>query len=1019
MTIKKSIGLALGLLFASASLLAQQTQDYLSKESTYDHAVELYNNGHYSAAYNSFDDFIRAEEKNSQLMIEDEITINSRLYRALSATLAGRGQGIKQVDDFLQAYPEHPNTSLAKLELGKYYFEKRDFNNALYYLEAVDYYALDEDKQNDYNLSMGYTYFIKKRFAQAINYLQPASNSNSQYQIPATYYLGLSQYFQGNHSDALKELFKVKDDLRYSPAIPFYVSKIYFGQGEYDKLIAYAEPKLASNLEYKADIEHLLGQAYFNKQEYQRALPYLEAYGDSGKKMTPEATYQLAYTLYQMKSYDKAIAQFEKLNVVDTELGQTAMHALAESYLRVNEKQKARNAFAQASRMNHNSEIQENASYNHAKLSYELGFDNEALTLINAYLEKYPRTSNKVEAEEMLIDLLVSSNNYKDALQAMQNMDNRSERVNRAMQKVAYLRAVEVYNGGYPGKAKGLFDIVREHPYQASYVALADYWTGEIAYEFDRYDIANSYMTKYLASTADASMNSHAHYTKGYSLYNKKQYSQALQQFQQVGSNVPFSIDASVRAADCHFAMRNYAQALSKYSAATSSSNSSADYASYQIAVLNGLQGDSASKLRKLKSLYTSKPSSAYADDALFEYGRVYTTQENYPQAISAYEDLLRKYPKSEKVKNAYLQLGLINSNQNNNNEALRYYDKVVQGYPGSEEADAALKSIKEIYIETGRPEEYVRYIKRVKNVDLSTSEEEQIMYSAAEAQFQNGDCASATAGFSNYIRKYSRGLYKANAHFYRGECLIQQQKNAEAIADYEVIINMPNNKFTERSLLRLARHYYRSQDYAKTIEYYSRVESSAASSNYTDEINRGLMMAYEKSGQRSRAYSYASKNATNTSLNSQETIARDFLLAHQKYLNGSKLDALNGFRLIAAKSRTSYGAESRFYLAEDMYLNKQYQPSIDAAYRIPDETPSEDYWVAKGFILIADNYYALGELFQAKATLQSVIDNYSGDDLKQIARSKLAKIEQEERSKSNLLESSPTDILQLDDSRN
>jgi hypothetical protein len=36
---------------------------------------------------------------------------------------------------------------------------------------------------------------------------------------------------------------------------------------------------------------------------------------------------------------------------------------------------------------------------------------------------------------------------------------------------------------------------------------------------------------------------------------------------------------------------------------------------------------------------------------------------------------------------------------------------------------------------------------------------------------------------------------------------------------------------------------------------------------------------------------------------------------------------------------------------------------------------------VAKSFILLADNYVALKDIFQAKSTLQSIIENYEGDD--------------------------------------
>ena len=49
----------------------------------------------------------------------------------------------------------------------------------------------------------------------------------------------------------------------------------------------------------------------------------------------------------------------------------------------------------------------------------------------------------------------------------------------------------------------------------------------------------------------------------------------------------------------------------------------------------------------------------------------------------------------------------------------------------------------------------------------------------------------------------------------------------------------------------------------------------------------------------------------------------------------------------------------------------------------------SSDYWLAYSFILWADIYYARGNNLQAKQTLQSIIDNYDGEDLIAVARSK------------------------------
>ncbi|MEG2666096.1 MAG: hypothetical protein RSA02_03665, partial [Bacteroidales bacterium] len=50
---------------------------------------------------------------------------------------------------------------------------------------------------------------------------------------------------------------------------------------------------------------------------------------------------------------------------------------------------------------------------------------------------------------------------------------------------------------------------------------------------------------------------------------------------------------------------------------------------------------------------------------------------------------------------------------------------------------------------------------------------------------------------------------------------------------------------------------------------------------------------------------------------------------------------------------------------------------------------PSQEYYLAKIYILWADIYEQRGNLLQAKQTLNSIIDNYEGEDLKALAKQK------------------------------
>jgi hypothetical protein len=66
--------------------------------------------------------------------------------------------------------------------------------------------------------------------------------------------------------------------------------------------------------------------------------------------------------------------------------------------------------------------------------------------------------------------------------------------------------------------------------------------------------------------------------------------------------------------------------------------------------------------------------------------------------------------------------------------------------------------------------------------------------------------------------------------------------------------------------------------------------------------------------------------------------------------------------------------------------------------FELADKYAAYDYWVAKAFILLADIYQKSGNVFQAKQTLQSVIDNYQGPELGEIAKQKLQVIIDEEQ---------------------
>ena len=90
---------------------------------------------------------------------------------------------------------------------------------------------------------------------------------------------------------------------------------------------------------------------------------------------------------------------------------------------------------------------------------------------------------------------------------------------------------------------------------------------------------------------------------------------------------------------------------------------------------------------------------------------------------------------------------------------------------------------------------------------------------------------------------------------------------------------------------------------------------------------------------------------------------------------------ALPLFKRVVKISNDIDKAIAKYRICEIYYIQKDYKESEDELFELIKQKPTYDYWLAKGFILLADVYVQKKDNFQAKATLNSVINNYVGDD--------------------------------------
>src|SRR6185312_11134777 len=135
-------------------------------------------------------------------------------------------------------------------------------------------------------------------------------------------------------------------------------------------------------------------------------------------------------------------------------------------------KQSARSAFLAASKLDFDKQLQEDALYQYAKLSYELDFNTQAIDATRLYLKNYPRSSRNDEVKTLLGEELLNSHNYKEAVEILEPIPNKSAAAQAAFQKVAYYRGLEFYNERAFENAIGIFLRSLKHPVDPKIEAL-------------------------------------------------------------------------------------------------------------------------------------------------------------------------------------------------------------------------------------------------------------------------------------------------------------------------------------------------------------------------------------------------------------------------------------------------------------------------------------------------------------------------------------------------------------------
>ncbi|MCX2764411.1 tetratricopeptide repeat protein [Aquimarina muelleri] len=955
---------------------AQQSAIYTNELVLYNQALELYNNKQFLAAQNLFDKVKNASN-------DENVDADCTYYIANCAVWLNQKDADQLLETFVVQYPTSIKRNAAYLDAATYYFDNGKYAYARKWYDKVDISNLSRNEKEKYNFNNGYAYFKIQRFNEAKKFLTQVEDS-PEYSAKAKYYLGFIAYEGDNYQEADKLFDEVKDLDQYNKNLSYFQSDMNFKSGNFQEAINEGLTQLPnSKPSEKSELNKIIGESYFNLGEYAKAIPYLKEYKGRKGKWNNTDYYLLGYAYYKQGDYQNAISEFNKIVGGNNATAQNAYYHLAESYLKTDQKQQALHAFKNASEMDYEAKIKEDATYNYAKLSYEIGNSYQSTPkVLLGYLEQYPNTEFEEEIRELLISSYITSKNYKEAMDLLEGSRNFADK--EVYQKVAFYRGIELYNEMQYAEAISYFDKSLNEQVNSRFTAKAIYWKAESDYLLSNFEEAligfkQFYETQQSSTTIEFD---NIDYNLGYTYFKLKQYPQAAKHFESYSKKENIEdarkSDTYLRLGDSHFISSKYWPAMEAYNLAIKQNGADADYAHYQKAISYGFVNKHDKKIEDLVMFLKTYTRSTYRDDAMFSLGDVYISENKIEKGLGAYDRLIRDIPRSSYVPKALLKQGLVYYNANNGDKALSKFKKVVAEYPGTDESIQAVNTARLIYVDLGRTDEYASWVKGLSFIDVTDADLDNTSFEAAEKQFLENKEGAAISSLEKYLREFPNGLHALKSHFYVGQLYFKKGDKDAALPHYEYVLQQDRTEFAEQALARLSQIYLEKQNYKKAIPVLERLESDA---DYPQNIifaQSNLMKSHYQLVNYQKTIEYADKVLANPKIQKEVKSDAKIFTARAAFKTLDMQRAKTAYAEVQKIATGELAAEALYYDAYFKNQDRDYKTSNETIQKLSKNFSGYRLYGSKGLILMAKNFYGLKDAYQATYILESVIKNFT-----------------------------------------
>ncbi|MDG1755057.1 MAG: tetratricopeptide repeat protein [Rhodothermales bacterium] len=985
--------LLLCMLVALPALSAQAQEANREPEQQFEDALRLYSENVFANAANGFHTFQIENPLHARIP-------EAMYYEAESYLALGRQDGaIALLSLFDQRFPLHPFAFGTRLSLGKYFFDKQDFDRAIRTLSQVLERSPSAEQSALALYWMGESAFQQKSTIEALRYFEQVITDFPETETAprAAFAIAYNEIELGRYADAAASFERLSQrypGTEFANRIGLALGEVYYELDDFER---------AAN-------------------EFERQMPNLS--GDSKDR----ATFLLAESLNQLRRSDDAIINYRYFtdNQFDNPYYVRSVYGLAWNYSHEGAYQWAADEFAKVVAADHPTLSSMSAYYRGVSLAraeddqaaiqaltyfvgrwplhdlsdhgwFELGIIQyrlrkwkDANQTFESLIERYPDSSLIGDALTHLGNTAIALGDFDGAHEAFDAAIAHGTASSDLVAEVIFQKAWLNYrNRAYEESASEFIRLFTDSP-SGPKASESLFWSAESYFQMGQYARATGLFQRYMREYPGGQHRDAAHYALGWSYFRQGDYSNAIPQFEQFldafrdeTGTVPYRADARLRLADSYFALKRYPEAVRAYGRMAVEGD---DYALYQIGQAYSNAGDPFEAISTFRELLQSYPQSEWREEASYSLGYLYFLNQEYEQSIIEYQSLIDTYPTDQLAAKAQYGIGDAYFNAGDIDAAIDGYQRVLLRYPTSPFVSDAAAGIQYALMAAGQDDRADTIVDSLAAALAGTPAAEQLIFRQAEAKYQSGRTDDAKADLMEFVESATDPRLLADAHYFLAE-IFQAEGNTDLAAQYfDILVSRfaDSARFGD-SAESLGHIYLEAGRLEDALQLFENMEAGLASSEEAVTRARyGQSLALIQLGRTEEAESRLRASIIDGSVTTS-TLPAYLGLGRIALLNGNFSESDEMLELVATRARDELGAEALFLLGQSAVQRGLNERGIETLGRMDTLFSGYSHWQALSYYQQGIAFENLGnrgqairlyELIQSTYPTSSVIEN-------------------------------------------